>query len=173
VPVWASSSGACEVLIPGGGCGRNGSRVGRGAGLRARSAIPALRALGIAAMVAMVAWFFWFGQHGVLSRDEAAAATRDGADFGRPVTDEACLTEALRRGVACRDDARCEARSTAFLRGCLPASAATSDFCEGVPPPSELLPSGTWSKRVWDAQGRPHHGGLIADDAVRVFCQTR
>ncbi len=123
-------------------------------------------------MVALLVWFAWFGRRGILSPGEARATAEAGAVFGQSTTDESCLGEALRRGAACRDDVRCEAESTAFLRGCLPASTPTPEFCDGVPPPAELLPSGTWSKRVWDAQGRPHHGGMIADAVVRAFCHA-
>jgi hypothetical protein len=52
----------------------------------------------------------------------------------------------------------------------LPASRATPGFCDGVPKQSEIVASQSWSKRLWEAHGRPHHGGIIADDAVRDFC---
>jgi hypothetical protein len=135
--------------------------------------VRALQTLGVGLALAMLAWFLWFGSRGVLSSQETRAARQAGESLGRSTTDEACLTETLARGVACRDDVHCEAQSTAFLRGCLAASRPTAGFCDGVPSPSELLPAGTWSKRVWDAQGRPHHGGLIADAAVREFCHVK
>jgi hypothetical protein len=129
-----------------------------------------LSGVALALLLLMLALFIVSGRRGVLTPDEARAASDHGAGVGKTTSDDGCLTEALGRGVSCRDDVHCEAEATAFLRGCLAASTRTEHFCDDVPSPSELLPSGTWSHRVWDAQGRPHHGGMIADGPVRAFC---
>jgi hypothetical protein len=98
-----------------------------------------------------------------------------GAAFGPGHTNEQCVAEAFRLGIACRDDTFCELRAADFLRGCLNASQPSPGFCTGVPSRSlsDLFASQAWSSRFWEAHGRPHHGGIVADDPVREFCHPQ
>ncbi len=97
------------------------------------------------------------------SPEEAAGAERAGVAFGASHDAEGCLAEALARGVSCEDDLACESRSQTFLRSCLPAS-------HPQPPAPGFCERG-WSVERWEALGRPHHGGRIAEDAVRDYCR--
>jgi hypothetical protein len=107
---------------------------------------------------------------GLPSQEQVVASEEGGAAFGASSTNERCVIEALARGVACRDESSCEFLTADFLRGCLPASQATSGFCDGVPPSGDVIGGQAWSSRFWEAHGRPHHGGIVADDPVREFC---
>ena len=103
--------------------------------------------------------YFYF--HAFQQGLESAGDTSDveARSFASTHDQNACVEEALRRGDACGADLNimCHAQNGIFLTRCAEQATPVAGFCEGVPDPSDIMASVTWSMQACTARGRPNN----------------
>lgn len=82
-------------------------------------------------------------------------------EFAKNSDQEGCVTEALRRMNDCDPGdltgAICRGKQGAFLTGCLRKAMPTQGFCDGVPPPTEIMEMINWSLKRCAAADRANN----------------
>lgn len=116
-----------------------------------------LAVLGVgAALVAalVVAGYLWFQRNKDDLKRVGEEQLAAGSEFGRGRASPECVGEAIRR----MDESSGlfqEVGHKLFLRACLGTADQPADFCEGVPPKSEIMQSVKYALGACAALGRP------------------
>ena len=103
--------------------------------------------------------------------NNARANVAEGETFGATTDQQGCLKEALLKldGLSATDISGMLSNRF-FFTGCLQASQATPNFCDGVPAPTEMMASVKWRAQKCVALKSKHQqcGNLLGE--VQNFC---
>ncbi len=128
-------------------------------------------ALGLLLVLVIGTGVYWWTQHGEEFVERSERAQAEGRAFG-PTTDATgCLEEALARDARC-DGLSCQVAANLFLESCLAASTASSGFCDGVPPESEMMKSVEWRASQCAERGRTGSGCSELFARVQEYCSS-
>lgn len=76
----------------------------------------------------------WLTGSGKKSSQQTAVKMQEGAEFGKTTNQQGCIDEGLKRNSKLGlFDFDAQGANEDFVLGCLPASAASPGFCDGVP----------------------------------------
>lgn len=93
----------------------------------------------------------WFDR--MLEEGQRTMAEAD--TFGAGHDQQACLEEGLHRSDACEPTGMgCFTQVSVFLDRCFDVSAPTPNFCDGVPPQTEIMQGVTWARETCTRLGR-------------------
>jgi len=104
---------------------------------------------GVSAVVAMK----WFENNKDRLKDLGDNAARDGRFWAASHDANGCIDEALRQNDV-EGGMVAEAGHTIFMRSCLEKAKRPADFCDGVPPRSELIATAQWTVKKCLAMNR-------------------
>ena len=115
----------------------------------------------------------WMKSQGAVLKEQGEAVMAEAEAFGKGKDGEACMAEALNR-LKTADGFLGEAKTKIFLQHCLSAATVAPETCAGVPSPTEILKSASWTldecaKRGWANDQRCTR--LIG--ALQVHCEMR
>jgi len=89
-------------------------------------------AIAIVAVVVTIA--SWLTGTGKQASSRTAARMQEGGEFGKKTNQQGCIDEGLKRGVKLGLlDFETQGANEDFVLGCLPSSAPSPGFCDGVP----------------------------------------
>lgn len=135
-----------------------GSRTNkRGSGLRTLGIVFAvfggLTLLGC--LACGLSGYFWFEQNAAGMREMGERMEAEANTFASGHSQEECVEDGLRRGDLCQDlEIMCHAQASVFLRRCIDQANPTPGFCDGVPPPTAIMPSAQWALSYCASHGR-------------------
>jgi len=98
--------------------------------------------------------WWWFNTQGRAYMEDAKTAYNEGRAAGARMTEQGCMDAALEAhrtpegssmGGSLKNNLR--------FSGCLNKSSILPRFCEGVPPPGEIMASARWSEATCKQQG--------------------
>ncbi len=102
--------------------------------------------------------YYWFDKNKERLKAEGEAVMAEGEAYGKAHEERECLIASLERLDGCTggpvETTTCRALAGIFLDRCFPASRKTEGFCEGVPPPGEIVAGATWAVGACDGLGR-------------------
>jgi len=85
----------------------------------------------VAVVVSIASWLTGTSKH---SSTRTAAKMREGGEFGKTTNQQGCIDEAFKRSAKLGLlDFDAQGDNEDFVLGCLPSSAASPGFCDGVP----------------------------------------
>lgn len=99
------------------------------------------------------AGYVWFTENKDKLKGVGDRAKSEGAAFAYNRTAEDCVDEALRRLENHRGIVE-QAENKLFIKACLEKAQRPPQFCDGVPPRSELMATATWSVERCVAKGK-------------------
>ena len=85
-------------------------------------------------------YFYWLNQN----KGDLQAARDAGLAFGKRTDDHGCWQEAVKRQNDTKDFGA-SLKNNSFLLACLAAASNPPNFCDGVPLPSAMIDSITWT----------------------------
>jgi hypothetical protein len=109
--------------------------------------------VGFLCLASAGAGYLWFNENKDKLKGVGERAKKEGAAFAYEHDAEECVDEALRRLEGHRGIIE-QAEHKLFLKACLEKAVRPSQFCEGVPPRSEIMVSATWAVERCVAKGK-------------------
>lgn len=104
-------------------------------------------------VVSSAAAYSWFNENKEKLKGVGERARNEGHAFAYQHDAEQCVDEALRRLEDHRGIVE-QAELKLFLKACLEKAQRPPQFCDGVPPRSEILASASWAVERCAAKGR-------------------
>jgi len=116
--------------------------------------------IGGVVIVGLSVW--WVSQNAGRMTEGMSAAEAAGEAAGQGANTEGCVEPALLRADECGHfDPVCLSSTSAFLRTCLVVAERTEGFCDGVPPPAQVMRGSDWIMMFCAQHGRPDEQGCI------------
>lgn len=104
-------------------------------------------------IVCVVGGSLWFKKNKGKLLEMGERASAGGRAHGESTDSEGCLDEALTRLDSSKGMME-EVELKIFLKECLAAAEETEGFCDGVPPPGEIMKTVTWVTSTCKEKGR-------------------
>lgn len=112
----------------------------------------------------------WVKSRGAQLQEQGKAVIAEAEAFGKGKDGEACMAEALNR-LKSAEGFIGEAKTKVFLQHCLQAATVAPEMCEGVPAPTEIMKSASWTLAECERRGWPNNqrcARLVG--ALQVHC---
>ena len=106
-------------------------------------------------LVTAGAGYVWFNENKDKLKGVGERAKKEGAAFAYQHDANECVDEALRRLEGHRGLVE-QAENKLFFKACLEKAARPPQFCDGVPPRSELMLTATWAVERCVEKGKPN-----------------
>lgn len=118
-------------------------------------------------------WWWSENKDGLISATKAGLA--EGARYGEDAQDQlACVEEGMERSAACgRMQITCGTSAQMFTQGCLYTAPESEGICDGVPGPTEVIDTVSWSTGQCKDRGQTLNdfcGSVMG--ALQVYCDN-
>lgn len=116
-------------------------------------------------------WWWSENKDGLITATKAGLV--DGARFGESAEDQlACIEEGMERSAACgRMAISCGTGAQTFTQGCLYTAPASESICDGVPGPTDVIDTVSWSTGQCKDRGQTLNdfcGSVLG--ALQIYC---
>ncbi len=121
-------------------------------------------------LLAVLGGYFWWHSNEEAIKAEIARNTEQGVSFGSTASGGECVDEVIVLSRPC-NGISCQIGLRTWLESCLESAEVAPDFCEQVPPGSELLESARWGVTRCQQKGVDNQscGAVLAQ--VATWCE--